>query len=122
DRYFRISVKKGNDYTPNGLVSTYLHAQLEVDDTIEASAPAGTFTLEDGDAPVAFISGGVGITPMVSMLEQLVDSKSERDVMFVHAAQNEAVHAFHNHVEELTKEIGATYIYGYANAKNEQGM
>src|SRR5699024_2849868 len=75
---FRISVKKEADFTPNGLVSTYLHDQVNIDDIIEASAPAGTFTLEDNDKPLVFISGGVGITPMYSMLDRLADEKSNR--------------------------------------------
>lgn len=119
---YRISVKKETDFTPNGLVSTYLHDSVQVNDTIEASAPAGMFTLEDGDQPVVFISGGVGITPMVSMLESLVANKSERDISFVHSARNESVHAFHEDVQKLTSELAnAQYIFGYSNPENPSG-
>lgn len=119
---FRISVKKETDCTPNGLVSTYLHDSVNVNDTIEASAPAGVFTLEDNDNPVAFISGGVGITPMISMLETLAENKSDRDISFVHAAKSESVHAFHDHVEQLTKDLpNAKYYYGYSEAENKSG-
>lgn len=119
---FKISVKKEADFTPNGLVSTYLHDSVNVDDTIEASAPAGSFTLEKSDQPVAFISGGVGITPMISMLESLATEKSERDISFIHAAQDESVHAFHNRVKQLTNELThAEYIYGYSDPLDPSG-
>lgn len=119
---FRISVKKETDHTPHGLVSTYLHDSIQVDDMIEASAPAGMFTLEDGDNPIVFISGGVGITPMVSMLETLAENESERDISFIHAARSESIHAFHEHVEKLIKELpNANYIYGYSEPINKLG-
>ena len=119
---FRISVKKEADYTPNGVVSTHLHDNVHVGDTIEASAPAGLFTLTEEDAPVAFISGGVGITPMLSMFEQLIDEKSTRDITFLHAAQNEKLHAFHEDVKEMVAAAeNAKYVYGYSNPINEDG-
>lgn len=122
-KQFRISVKKETDYTPNGVVSTYLHDEIEVNDVIEASAPAGMFTLEEEVTPVAFISGGVGITPMLSMLDKLADEKSTRDISFLHAAQNEKVHAFHEDVKELIASLdNAKYVYGYSDPANKAGQ
>lgn len=113
---YRISVKKENDFTPHGVVSTYLHDSVEVGDTIEASAPSGTFTLEDTDRPVTLISGGVGITPMVSILESLSSKQSKQKTNFVHAARNASIHAFHDHVAELIKALpNASYTYGYSD-------
>lgn len=121
EEHFRISVKREADMTPNGVVSTYLHDHVEVNDTIEASAPAGSFVLEEDENPIAFISGGVGITPMVSMLQQLTADQTKRAVSFVHSARSEAVHAFHNEVKSLSEKIGATYLYGYTNPENPEG-
>lgn len=119
---FRISVKKEADCTPNGLVSTYLHDSVNIDDTIEASAPAGVFTLEESDNPIALISGGVGITPMICMLETLAENKSEREISFVHAAIDESLHAFHNHVKQLTNDLpNAKYVYGYSEPLDPSG-
>ncbi|MFP3693076.1 nitric oxide dioxygenase, partial [Burkholderia sp. SIMBA_048] len=44
--------------------------------------------------PVVLMSGGVGVTPMTSMLSTLLAEKSERSVTFVHACRNGRVHAF----------------------------
>lgn len=121
-KQYRISVKKEADYTPHGVVSTFLHDQVNINDTIEASAPAGVFTLDQETNPVAFISGGVGITPMMSMLESLGTTDSVRDVSFVHAAKSEAVHAFHLNVEEWTRHLkNARYMYGYSDPLNPEG-
>lgn len=120
--YFRISVKKEADFTPNGVVSCHLHDHVNVGDTIEVSAPAGLFTLDQGDHPITLISGGVGITPMISMLDQLAHDESSRDITFLHAAQHENVHAFHKDVQALVEKLdNAKYVYGYDNPIIEEG-
>lgn len=123
NEYYRISVKKEVDFEPNGKVSNYLHDHLNVGDTIEASAPAGDFTINTEEtAPVAFISGGVGLTPMMSMLETLVNNGSDREVTFIHSARNEGVHAFSKEASELTAKLqkGSCY-YGYQEPVNPKG-
>lgn len=114
---YRISVKRENDYTPDGKVSNYLHGLVDIGDTLEASAPAGIFVLEENNRPVTLISGGVGITPMVSMLETLASKQSNKKINFLHAARNESVHAFHNHVRELIFALPhAAYTHGYSES------
>lgn len=95
--YLRISVKqeKGN---PDGIVSNYLHEKIEEGDTLMLGMPAGEFFLEKGTAPVVLMAGGVGITPLMSMYETLVD-ENERSVAFIQCAENSAVHAFRNTIE-----------------------
>src|SRR5699024_11250714 len=91
--YFRISVKNEDVFETNGVVSCHLHDHVHEGDTVEVSAPAGLFTLEEDDqAPIALVSGGVGITPMISMLDQLVAENSNRHVTFLHAAQRSEEH------------------------------
>ncbi|TWT16112.1 NO-inducible flavohemoprotein [Planomicrobium sp. CPCC 101079] len=106
---FRISVKRDADNDPNGRVSIYLHDEINVGDAFEASAPAGSFVLDaDKQSPVAFISGGVGITPMISMFETVATVTPERPTAFLHAARNKAMHAFDNDIQ--------TYIASMPNA------
>lgn len=98
---FRISVKREADNDPNGVVSVYLHKQVNEGDTVEVSAPAGEFLLDTAKTtPVAFISGGVGITPMMSMLETVAVSTPDRPTVFLHAARNESLAAFGKDVEK----------------------
>ncbi|MFF0829773.1 NO-inducible flavohemoprotein [Brevibacillus sp. NPDC003359] len=102
--YYRISVKR-EDATqdkPAGKVSVYLAEEVKEGDTLLLSAPAGDFTLNQEDSRrVVLLSGGVGLTPMISMLNTLLKSGTDRPITFIHAAQNGNVHAMKQAVEEL---------------------
>lgn len=105
--YYRISVKReeGNDEKPDGIVSNYLHQQVNEGDLLPISAPAGDFVLNtERELPVVLISGGVGLTPLVSMLNTLVEKQPHRKVTFIHAAMNSDVHAMKEHVAQLAAE------------------
>ncbi|WP_453996561.1 NO-inducible flavohemoprotein [Bacillus nitroreducens] len=95
--YYRISVKREE----HGVVSNYLHNELTEGDVIQVSAPAGDFVLDAKNTPAILISGGVGLTPMVSMLNTIVEQQPEREVMFIHGALNSNVHALKAEVEEI---------------------
>lgn len=94
---YRISVKK----EPHGLVSTFLHENVERGFEVEIYPPAGDFTLRQGTAPVVLITAGVGQTPALSMLGAAL--KNKRPVTYIHAALNGAAHAFKSHVMGLAK-------------------
>ncbi|MEJ2766928.1 NO-inducible flavohemoprotein [Photobacterium sp. MCCC 1A19761] len=94
--HYRISVKR----EAGGKVSSYLHDSLQVGDRVELAPPAGDFFLDvSPQTPVALISGGVGLTPTLSMLESLCDHQAE--VHWIHATENGAQHAFRQHVQHL---------------------
>lgn len=99
-KYFRISVKKekGSE-NPDGLVSNYLHDQITEGDRLEISAPAGDFFLDtEKNTPIVLLSGGVGVTPMTSMLNTIVDLQPEREVTFIHATTNSQTHALRDEI------------------------
>ncbi|MBT2770965.1 NO-inducible flavohemoprotein [Halomonas sp. ISL-60] len=103
--YYRISVKREDSAhnDPEGIVSHYLHDQVQVGDTLLFSAPAGDFVLSSDDLPVVLISGGIGITPLLSMLSETVETNPERGVVFIHATQNGQTHAFQSQVADLAQ-------------------
>jgi nitric oxide dioxygenase len=94
-REYRISVKREQ----NGKVSNYLHRQINENDTVDLFAPAGDFKLEQSDKPLVLISGGVGITPTVAMLQAALTT--DRPVHFIHSARHGGVHAFRDAIEAL---------------------
>ncbi|RAK18851.1 nitric oxide dioxygenase [Anoxybacillus vitaminiphilus] len=104
--YYRISVKREAATADKaaGIVSNYLHDHVQEGDIVELSAPAGDFVLDTSDAPIVFMSGGVGITPLLSMLNTVLERQPKRNVTFIHAAINGKVHAFHDHISQLAKE------------------
>ncbi|WBL15064.1 NO-inducible flavohemoprotein [Sutcliffiella sp. NC1] len=105
--YYRISVKRESDKgsIPDGTVSNFLHEQVNEGDVLHITAPAGDFVLDvDSTRPVVLISGGVGLTPLMSMLNTIVNQTPERKVTFIHAAINSATHAMDQHVKELAQQ------------------
>lgn len=105
--YYRISVKREDaaDTHPAGMISTYLHNQIHEGDTVQISAPAGDFYLDTAkDTPVVFISGGVGFTPLMSMLNTSVKENPNRRIINIHAAINSEYHAMRDHVQQLAKQ------------------
>ncbi|MGH8961824.1 MAG: ferredoxin reductase [Jatrophihabitantaceae bacterium] len=72
---------------PGGLVSRYLHARAEPGLVVGLSQADGTFGLPaDRPDKVVLISGGSGITPVLSMLRTLCDEGHAGDVTFLHYA------------------------------------
>lgn len=112
DEYYRISVKREDDNDPNGVVSNFLHAS-EVGTALEVSAPAGVFTLVDNENPVLFISGGVGVTPLQSMLNTMEGRKAS----FIQCARNEKVAAFKETIEEKITQLDGTYKAIYSDSE-----
>lgn len=96
--FYRISVKREE----NGIVSKYLHDNVEVSDIIKATDSLGEFTLSDSKSPLVLLSGGIGVTPMMSMLYEAVESG--RDVLFIQAVLNSSAHTFKNELEKIVDE------------------
>jgi ferredoxin-NADP reductase/MOSC domain-containing protein YiiM len=80
---YRISVKAET----HGEVSPYLDRTVRAGAILEVAAPRGEFVLEDGSGPVLLISAGIGVTPVLSMLHQLAQARSEREVWWIYSAR-----------------------------------
>ncbi|MBO9328225.1 nitric oxide dioxygenase [Achromobacter sp. HZ01] len=103
----RISVKRetGSAQAPAGRVSNALHDRLQEGDVLDVAPPQGDFHLRpEGNAPVVLLSGGVGLTPMVSILNHLVGLNDDRQIRFVHGCRNGSVHAMKEHVNSIAAE------------------
>ncbi|MFD2923830.1 NO-inducible flavohemoprotein [Halobacillus naozhouensis] len=103
--YYRISVKREDEYggNPAGIVSSFLHNQIETGDIVSISAPAGDFYLNtESENPVVLLSGGVGLTPLMSMLKTSTTKQTGRDIHFIDAARNGSVHAFKEDMSQVS--------------------
>ncbi|MEZ5646034.1 MAG: NO-inducible flavohemoprotein [Burkholderiaceae bacterium] len=108
----RISVKREHQ----GLVSRHLHDHVQEGDVLDVFPPAGAFTLAPGDKPLVLISGGVGITPTLAMLDQALSTG--RPIHFIHCARNRAVHAFRERIDNLAErhpQLRRFYCYDQAD-------
>jgi nitric oxide dioxygenase len=98
----REAAGEGDAAKPAGRVSNLLHDELHVGGHVEVSAPYGDFVLERTKrTPVVLVSGGVGLTPMVSMLATIVMDSATRRVSFLHACRNRRVHAFREWLDDV---------------------
>ncbi|WP_332303221.1 NO-inducible flavohemoprotein [Rhizobium sp. GR12] len=104
DEFYRISVKREANGDGG---SRYLHDDAQVGTVLEVTPPAGDFFLPDEPTrPVVLLSGGVGLTPMVSMLEAIAKDYPELNAHFVHGALNSKTHAMDRHVRSLASTHG----------------
>jgi ferredoxin-NADP reductase/MOSC domain-containing protein YiiM len=101
-RRYRIAVKR----EAGGMGSALLHDSVEVGDVLEVGAPRGDFVLDgDGTGPVVLLSAGVGVTPVLAMLEALASAGSERSVWWLHGARSGAEHAFAREARKLLSQL-----------------
>ena len=127
-KWLRISVKReaGRGEAQPGHVSNIMHDGVEEGAVVHVSAPMGEFTLDrKKTTPVVLMSGGVGITPMKSMLSTLIAERSERKVMFVHACRNAKVHAFRDFLRHAVSEypnVKRAVFYEEVGASDRQGV
>jgi ferredoxin-NADP reductase len=100
---YRISVK----HEPGGAGSGFVRDNVRVGATLDVAAPRGTFTLDRSDRPVLLVSAGIGATPLLAMLYDLVEQHPGRDVWWLHGARDGAAHAFAAEVRALrpTREV-----------------
>jgi ferredoxin-NADP reductase len=92
--YLELSIRR------QGLVSNALHATVRPGAPVFIKAPAGAFRYPEGDdRPLVLLAGGIGITPLVSMLRHALVTEPTRPVTLLYCARAETEFAFR---DELT--------------------
>jgi len=108
--FYRITVKR----EPKGIASRYLHDQLEPGAIINCRPPSGEFVLNCNKCPLVLVSAGVGITPMMSILQKVANEPGDRSILFVHGARDRVHHPLVQEVRELAAQrenIGVHFAY-----------
>ncbi len=103
--YFRISVKRESarqEVSPvDGLVSNHLHEGIHEGDQLEIGPPCGEFSIDPVLAarkPLVFVAGGVGMTPLLSMLKTVIAEEPQQPIRFIVLTRNSGSHS---HRQEL---------------------
>ena len=104
---YRISVKR----ELHGAGSQFVHERVRTGDRLEVAAPRGTFTLRPADGPVLLISAGVGATPVLAMLHELAETKSSREVWWLHSARRRAEEPFAAESRSLLQALPHSHRY-----------
>jgi ferredoxin-NADP reductase len=118
---YRISVK----IEPNGMAGQYLRDHVRAGDTLDVSAPRGSFILQSGEGPVVLLSAGIGATPVLAMLHALVEAHSPRQVLWLHAARDGEHHPFAREIRDLMPALthGRSYVcYSRPGSRDKQGQ
>jgi ferredoxin-NADP reductase len=96
--YLEISVRR------QGLVSTTLHATLRTGSRLLIGRPAGHFVYPGGDdRPLALLAGGIGITPLLSMLRYAISSDPSRPIALLYSARNPQAAAFYSELQVIAQ-------------------
>ncbi len=108
--YYRITVKKvppprDKPEIPPGVSSTYVNEILQEGDIIDVRAPNGGFYLKrEQRRPVVLIGGGVGITPVLSMLNYIVEHEPDRETWFFLGVPTKSQHIMKDHLKRIAEE------------------
>lgn len=100
---YRITVKDihGQPVSEGG-VSHFINWRWAVGDTIEIKAPGGDFYLDlQRREPAILLAGGVGITPLMSMIETVLQREDRRDLLLFYGVRNGSDHLFRERLKEL---------------------
>lgn len=106
---YRVSIKRigpppDKPDAPGGISSNFFHDRIDVGSVVAAKAPSGHFNLLDGDqSPIVLIGGGIGITPMLSMLETSLSRTPDREVWLFYGVRNGAEHIMKSRLRDLAQ-------------------
>jgi ferredoxin-NADP reductase/MOSC domain-containing protein YiiM len=98
---YRVTIKR----EPHGVAGAYVDDTLQPGNVVEVSAARGNFTLQPGDAPVVFLSAGIGVTPVLAMLHALAANASLREVWWLYGARDRREHPFAEEMRTLLKAL-----------------
>ncbi|WP_163833129.1 2Fe-2S iron-sulfur cluster-binding protein [Spartinivicinus ruber] len=114
--YYRISVKRQDALAatshPAGKVSSYLHQEVYEGAVIEIREPQGSFVVSEKSIdPLVFLVAGVGYTPVLSMLKELVNQPFPPPIVVFYCVRNGSHHAAKDELEELQDKYQGLHLY-----------
>ncbi|MFD2256094.1 2Fe-2S iron-sulfur cluster-binding protein [Luteolibacter algae] len=92
--YYRVSIKRclaprDQPDLPPGLASSHFHDVIAEGDILDVRAPNGGFSIDPSEgSPIVLSGSGVGLTPVLSMMNALVAAKSRRKTWFFYGVRN----------------------------------
>ncbi len=105
---YRVTIKRvpaplGSDFPP-GRSSNYFHDRVTAGTLLQVRAPSGHFHIDRGDTPVVLVAGGIGITPMLSMLNWCLANQPGRELWLFYGVRDGRELVMKAHLEALAAE------------------
>ena len=99
--YYRVTIK----HVADGVGSGFFHESVNEGAILDVKAPAGGFTLDlESEQPVVLIAGGVGITPVLCMLNEMIESQPNRKVWLFYGVRNGKEHIMKDHLAQVARD------------------
>lgn len=116
----RVPPPRDKPEVPPGLSSNYFHDQLNETDIIDVKAPSGAFFFDlTHPHPSVLIGGGIGLTPVLSMVNSMVDSGYKHETWFFYGLRNGAEHAMKEHLKKLDEQHDWLHMHVCYSAPSE---
>jgi Na+-transporting NADH:ubiquinone oxidoreductase subunit NqrB len=121
-RYFTVasapteqSVRLGVKFYPQSSAFKKALGTMKLGSTIHASQLAGDFTLPSNpQTKIAFLAGGIGITPFRSMLQYLIDRKEARPIIVLYGTETQDDIAYSAVLGAAKRELGIKTVHAVA--------
>ena len=126
--YYRVSIKRvqappDRPDLPPGISSGFFHDHVHEGDRLMVKAPSGHFHLiEDEPLPIVLIAGGIGITPMLSILNSVLERSLEREIWLYYGVRNGNEHVMKGHLQTLASQHSNFHLHVCYSAANEKDV
>lgn len=126
--YYRVSIKRvpapvDHPDAPPGVSSGFFHDHVQVGDRLMIRPPSGHFHLiEDEPLPIVLLAGGIGITPMLSILNSVLERGVGREVWLFYGVRNGSEHVMKEHLRTLADRHDNFHLYVCYSAPRENDV
>lgn len=97
----RMAAEVEDPSLPPSKMSSFFNDRLQQGDVLDVKAPSGGFYVDlHSEQPVVLLAGGIGITPLLSMINTIAEKQPDRKVVLFYGVRNSSAHAFNRELKD----------------------